>query len=99
MKWKIVRHGPVNVVVIRLKPTKPAASTCCLPINSQRRNQLEDYIKAKISHSRDINMSGDLSHANGVLLGNAKQQNLISYTKSYLVWWSPLSSTKRSSII
>lgn len=36
---------------------------------------MEDHIKAKISRSRDVNMFGELSHANYVLLDNAKRQN------------------------
>lgn len=47
----------------------------CLPINIQRSNQLEDRIKARVSRSRDVNMFGELSHANYVLLENAKRQN------------------------
>jgi len=36
---------------------------------------LEDHIKAKVSRSRDVNMFGELSHANYVLLENANRQN------------------------
>ena len=36
---------------------------------------MEDHIKAKISRSRDVNMFGELSQANHVLLDNAKLQN------------------------
>lgn len=36
---------------------------------------MEDHIKAKVSRSRDVNMFGELSHANYVLLDNAKRQN------------------------
>lgn len=38
----------------------------------QRRVQLEDHIKAKVSRSRSVNMFGELSHANYVLLDNVK---------------------------
>lgn len=36
---------------------------------------MEDHIKAKVSRSRDVNMFGELSHANYVLLDNAKRKN------------------------
>lgn len=35
---------------------------------------MEDRIKAKVSRSRDVNMFGELSHANYVLLENATRQ-------------------------
>ena len=35
---------------------------------------MEDHIKAKVSRSRNVNMFGELSHANYVLLDNAKRQ-------------------------
>ena len=36
---------------------------------------MEDRIKARVSRSRDVNMFGELSHANYVLLENATRQN------------------------
>jgi len=68
-------RNPVISVVIRLSQDEPTASESCLPINIHRRRQLEDIIKAKISRSREVNMFGKLSHANYVLLDNAKRQN------------------------
>lgn len=35
---------------------------------------MENHIIAKVSRSRDVNMFGELSHANRVLLDNAKQK-------------------------
>jgi hypothetical protein len=37
---------------------------------------LEDHVKARVSRSRDVNMFGELSHANYVLLNNAKRLNV-----------------------
>lgn len=36
---------------------------------------MEDRIKAKVSRSREVNMFGELSHANRILLDNATQEN------------------------
>lgn len=44
-------------------------------IRPKRRKQVEDRIKAKVSRSRILNMFGELSHANNVLLENATRQN------------------------